>query len=998
MIQKKYIEIVNNPSNYVKNETIYCQLINEVLAESRYLFSKLTIHQRNYINNKYGFIEENCTVQNENDVALLAMFSPNLLSNNEERLVNLIERYFDIRAVMIKPLFNVIPTKNTQVDVKAPSVIVPVKSFVSEDSFKLVIEENDTNFGHVDLIWKGDVSFPPRKVNDIFTRYNTVGSSGPSKTSGSSSSYYGSSGGFYKSFGGSDGSSSSLPSSVPSTISEPYFDKKQEIERVLKNKELKPEQNQKKYFKLFRYGINKLDKPNDNNEPTLSISLFMPNSVLIKRNFSGWTQKYFQNQIKLCLVFNYYFPNGNYRNYFDYYMLKSFESLSGIDESLIITKKIDKFEYNDFEEDKGLQVSTFLQNFYDELKKYEANPFKSGLERFIFTFDLACRCYNNMGKLEFRKKTGDFFVYKFSGPFIENEGKPDEGHITDAYMGQHVRYISLKQKDYDYNETTVKKPWHLVWRDAHTNCIGYNDYLWINELNKNKQKTVYLLPNSVGYASSWHDYANCTVNDQKYKRSAIAGVVQMINPKFSEDDELYIKTIGMAFIINDDKLPLKETRPYQLYYDNKKIITDYQYGIDEYILTSLFIEDKIKKYSIYFNNKLSWEMYKFWVSYKWNKDFHYFLQTAYVFILNKLGVSKIKIIDAIREVEKLRVNNGDKALGFLLSMIPNKYQFNQTIFDYTDYIITKADTNLLIELDVDKITRDYAENDEGIIQKLKNINFQNLNFFGIKCIDNVIINSNLEWCQSGYINNSLKNNETCMPANFYSGFYDESPPSLDIGILRQPSDLKYAIEALEKNNLRLRLNISDYKLNVESPIFADAVRKNIDNGVNHIKPTLQNIILKFGEPEEAALKGLITQGEVIAGKAAGLLTELKSFGTKTHSSVLVPLIWKSLNKSGYDVPPEWFKANFEEKTKDFNKLVSELSSIPGWADYAVEVLISDVDSYDKKDNEFESPKVIAKSDAYRESYKGKDFKKYKMASYIKYLKYKNKYLKLKNHH
>ena len=750
---------------------------------------------------------------------------------------------------------------------------------------------------------------------------------------------------------------------------------------------LNPVEDQQKYFKLFRYGINKLNKPNDSDGPTLSISLFMPNSNLIKRDFSHWSIKYFQHQIKLCVVFNYYFPNGNYRNYFDYYMLNTFKSLAGDDESLILTKLIDKFDYKDFDEYSNYVVNHILQQYYNLLKTYENFPFKNGLERFIFTFDLACKCYNNNGMLEIREKTGDFFVYKFSGPFIENEGTIEEGHITDAYMGQHVRYISLKQSNYNYNGKEIKKPYHLVWRDAHTNCHAYNDYLWISEINKYKDKTIYFLPNSLGYMPSWNDKVICTINKKIYTRSAIAGVVQMINPKFSVDDELYLKTIGLPFIINKDKLPIKETR-----HSDTWGRSDYAYGIDEYVLSSLFIENKIKKHSIYFNFRGEWETYKFnYITYLSNKDYEYYYQTAGIFILNKLNIPKIKRFDVIRMVEKLRISNGsgDKALGFLLSMIPNIYHMKRTIFSYDGIYTDERD-----ELNVDEITKNYAENNPEIIEKLKNINFENLNYFGFKCTDNVIINTTLEWCQSAYIQNLAPANMYCTPANYYSGFYDETPPSLDIGILRQPSDLKYTIDALENNKLKLKLNKSDYKLYVESSTFVDAVKKNIDDGKNHIKPAIQNIILKFGNIDTDFG---ISKAEMIAGKVSQLLNSTNI--EKTQSDVWVPLIWKALNYSGYDIPPEWFKIDLgnDEYYDKFNKFVKELANIPGWADYAVEVLISDNDSsYTNTDNDFYSSKVISKSNEYKTSSVDKNFNKYKMASYIKYLKYKNKYLKLKN--
>jgi hypothetical protein len=64
----------------------------------------------------------------------------------------------------------------------------------------------------------------------------------------------------------------------------------------------------------------------------------------------------------------------------------------------------------------------------------------------------------------------------------------------------------------------------------------------------------------------------------------------------------------------------------------------------------------------------------------------------------------------------------------------------------------------------------------------------------------------------------------------------------------------------------------------------------------------------------------------------------------------------------------------------FNNLVKKLANISGWPEYAIKVLTMDEETYNLN----------------KESYKNTNFNKYKMASYLKYLKYKTKYLKLKN--
>ena len=801
----------------------------------------------------------------------------------------------------------------------------------------LVKEKDTSNFGHHNLIWEGNVSFID-------------------------------------------------------PLSEQNLDKQTVIQENLDKRTLNPVKDQQKYFQLFRYGIDQLKNPNDSDGPTLSISLFIPNENLYyNTNFLRWSRKYFQNQVKLCIVFNYYFPNGNYRNYFDYYMLNRFEALPGNYKSLILTQLITKFDYNDFEEEHGVLVNKFLKQYYDELKKYEDHPFKNGLERFIFTFDLACKCYNNNGKLEIREKTGDFFVYKFNGPFIERKVSyiySYEGHITNGYIGQFIRYISLKQINYNYNGTEIKKPSHFIWRDAHSNCIAYNDNLWIKELNKYKDdKTIYFLPHSLGYIREWHDYVKCDGDDEKdiYIRSPIAGVVQMINPKFSEDDNLYLKTIGLPFIIQVFKppqppeLPLEEARRELLVArasGNLFVHRRYKYGIDEYILSSLYIEDKIKKYSIYFNYKMESEIFNFYEEYLKHDyvlvaDYWNYLFTAQVLILNLLKiVGKTKIIDVIKMIEKLREDEDIKntALGFLLSMIPNKYHIQPIIFSYDIYKPDPDDDKpddkkfsiYTTTLELDTINNDFFDEKSKMknnfffnkksemIEKLKIINFDNFNFdtlkdFGINCKDNLIINSILDWCQHSYIKKSTPNTVYCTSANYYSGFYNEKPPSLNIGILRQPSDLIYAVNALYNNNLKLKLNKSDYKLNVKTTNLITDIKDNKDN-YNNINPQLQDAIFNFSNGAK------IVDVESIANAAFETLINqkqnsetLRNLKSKLWSS----LIWKALNYSGYDIPSEWFYIHLDDNEKyyQFNYYVKKLSKIPGWAEYALEVLIKDKDSY-----------------------------------------------------
>lgn len=806
----------------------------------------------------------------------------------------------------------------------------------SINTLKIVLIEEDSpsNFGHNELIWDGNIKFP-KEIE--------------------------------------------------------YFDKQNEIDRALKNNELKPIKNQKDIFELKRYSINKLNKPNDNNGPTLSISLFMPNSKLYnldsdgKSNFSSWTNKYFQNQLMLCIAFNIYFPNGNYRNYFDYYMLEKFRSLSGDDDCLKVTKQILHFDYIDLEDDnKSIEnqgiVNKILVQFYDELKKYEDYPFKNGLDRFIHTFDLACRTYNNYSNLEFREKTGDFFVYKFNGPFIENKGLPNEGHITDGYIGQIIRYISLKQNNYGWNEDTIKKPIHLVWRDAHTNCIAHNDHLWINELNKyaNENKEIYFLPNSPDYTMPWHDTIKCPSDNLYYKRSAIAGIVQIINSELCNNDELYLKTLGLAFIINNDTIPLSIYREKVFHYRGGRQTYKYDYGIDEYVLTSFFKNEYIKKKLIIFNKHM-WNFFiKDGVHYNY---YYYYINIATIFILkyllnnNKIKhITKIpliyKAIDELRNDEKLGTD-----IGFLLSFIPNKYQLDFYIFNSYAYLQL-----LMMDTDIDEYIQYYTDIYlEGNLSKIDRFNYitkENFKSFGLNCKNNAVNMIMMDWCQKPYTTRDYYSLYDCSSANFFSGYYNEIPPSLDIGILRQPSDFKYVIDAMEKNKLKIRLNKSDYKLNVENDKLRTSVHNVLSDGFIDVR--VQLIIFKYGD---IINDSKTTEAEDIAQKA----TELNP----KDDFILSRLIWKALNYSNYDVPPEWFSIKLykNEDYIKFNDLVKKLSNINGWAEYAINVL-----SNDNKD--LVLSQIKEKSDYYKSI--SHNYNNLKMSMYeSKYRKYKEKYLALK---
>ena len=716
----------------------------------------------------------------------------------------------------------------------------------------------------------------------------------------------------------------------------------------------------------------------------------MPNSNIYKKNYESFIEKYFSNQIRILLIFKYFFPDCNIRVYFDWYMLeKGFATLLGDDESLILTKKITEFTYNDFEETEQIKIRQYLSSFYDKIKKYETTPFKNGLERFLTYYHLASKVRNDNLEAIIDDVPGDFFVYKFTGPFIENQGADNEGHITDGYIGQQIRYISLRQTNYEWENLTIKRPKHLVWRDAHANCPSYNDYLWIKQMNdysKKGNKELYLIPTSISYDPDWHDIAKCNVDGRLYYRSAIAGIVQFVNSTDSNqfiNDDIYNRSIGVTFLLDtNNKLAVLKHR--HRGYNDKQ--TEYGYGIDEYINSAFFNMNEIKKYSIYFQHYFGNSILK---------SGNFFIKIELlllIYLIRKKIITgnNISQIEFLKKVEELRndkslANNNE--LRLLLSIYPNKYHFSTSIFSavYGNEEVTFYKKQEFIIKDLIKdIIKDI---DSNLLEYYDNLSLDNLEKLGITCKSSALASS-MEWCVRPYIN-AQESLDNCPPANYYSGFYFDKPPSLDIGILRQPSDLPYAIESLEKNKLLIPLNKSDYKINVEKDNFKNDIFKNIDDNKCHIKPALQNIILNFGiiDPEFG-----VSQCRKIATK----VSYLNPNGTSvTQSNVWNPLIWKALNYYGYDVKPECVKVELKDSDYEiFNKFVIELANLPGWAEYAANILLNDNSNYKSNDNNFDSDIVKIKTFEYTnmvneniEKYKN-DHKKYKKnANRQKYLKY-----------
>ena len=832
--------------------------------------------------------------------------------------------------------------------------------------FKVVKESHETNYGHENLIIKGNIEFPIR--NEQVTNTETIQNSNQPYVYQNSNQPYGYQNsnqpyGYQNSNQPNNYQNSNQPNNyqnsnqpyVYQNSNQPYgyqnsnqlggntiFNKQLEIN----SKTVKPVENQKDFFELYRYGINKLEKPNDDDDITFSISLFKPNSLLDAENGEGWMKRYFQNHLKQIILGNYFFPKSNYRTYLDYYMLAKFESFDGNDNRLKVTKYIDQFEHYDFEQYDNISINNLLINYYKEIKKYENYQFENGLVRILFYYDVACRSIMNNGKYQLREKTGDFFVYKFKGPFLERTG-----HISDGYIGQALRYISTIQKSYIWKFYQINRPTHLVWRDAHANSLGYNDFKWISELNKickMKKNKIFFIPSSLDYEAPWNDKALCKVNNSEVIRSAIAGIVQFTN--FTDDEnfipfDIYKQSIGMLFLLDlKDELPLKLHRSKGL--NNKQI--EYGYGIDEYVLSSMFNIDYFMENSIFFNHHWTWRILNV---YEDNN-----IYTHAEFLLLKFMVdtkiiskdTKLSKFDLIKLIEELRSDyslKDNKPLSLLLAIYPTKYFYNQTIFSlsiknqceicYRKYENNKEkfrdDNDVKSNSCTDKINS-FEEILNIVPTKLKEINeltFENLAKININCYSTAINNA-LEWCTRPYIEN---NSEllVCDPREFLSGFYYDKQPNQNIAFLRSPCDLEHVINVLEKNKFKIKLNDSSYKLREENNDFKMLTFCNHDQKGN-INNDIINKIINYDNIQK--LFSLIPP-ELYSG-----------------------LIWKALNSVGYDVPPQYF-----------NKIpindISKLTLNKGWINHTVKIL---------------TMCNHIKMDVYKQ----------------KYIKYKHKYLNLLN--
>jgi hypothetical protein len=615
---------------------------------------------------------------------------------------------------------------------------------------KLLFEKNDDNYGHKNIIYKGDIYFPPR---DEFVLHE-------------------------------------IQEKKP-------FDKNKEIDNMIRKKLHTINEND--YFEIYRYCINKCNKPNDSDGPTFSFSLFLPNNKLNKEpyEYKNWIENYYFKQIINILVINYYFPESNIVFYFDHYLLEKFKKTKYDDPNLDITNLFKTYEYNDYHKEKGKIISNFIESFSVEFKKYTNYKFNNFLEKFIFTYDLASKYYKNN---VFKNKTSDFFVYRFKEPFLENINTVNEGHITNGYLGQYTRILILRRKEYNYNGTKIKIHKHILFRDSHATLTCYEDYKVIKKVNliSKKNKELYFFPKNFDYCGTWHDHVISDVNNLYYKTSFQMGQIQIINCSLHYNDNLYLKTIGLPFILNsNNELVIKNHRPLGVHYKNyKHILKEYDYGLDEYIISSFLIEKYFHSKIIYLKRYFQQILFDFYnLFYDSQQDYYYYISISQIIILNYLKnknliSNSINYLEAFNAIEDLRNNkyHYNKIISYLLNIIPNKSNLYQCIYFFVGEKNDEFKRKFIWdqEINIKQITKKISKYNKNILKLFKNINYETIKFFNLDCEQNEDMETILLSTKYPVIK---RNFNLKFKMKHFSGYYSDNPKSLELGIFRNIEDL-----------------------------------------------------------------------------------------------------------------------------------------------------------------------------------------------------------------
>ena len=786
-------DLLKNVKEWSKNEQTTYVTNNELIRLNNIYYNKLSDSDKKIIDITFSYVSLNY----QKIPQLQTFYVEGLLWEQEfkrkkkkivRNVINLITRLYKIVKLVFNNDLSITPITNLGTEIISSSTSII-------NTINVVLEDNNENFGHKQIIWQGlDLPHRDETIKDLLN----------SKVSKLSNLY-----GSY----GSYGSSNDMFLSKKDYNNSYNIEKRNKtIKDSYESGQLKPTDDS--LFKLSRIGIDNLKFPISTDNPVLSVSIFKTN---LNENISSeWANKYLMPGLAQLISYNNYIPNGGIIVYIDYYTLENFKLFSP--EKLVIDSLVKNYPSIYYEEsDKNNDVNKSLERF-DTFIKTQNPIFANAYEKFIYYYYFASKIYNSTDTDEQIKnnKAADLFVYHFGGNFTEINKFGKQCHITNGYIGQLVRYICLRQQNYTYNGITINRNKHYIWRDAHANQTAINDAEMIKKFNlsskNSNQKKYNLIPKNYMYIAPWHAYTKCPANESNfYIRSAIGGHIQMTNfttdSKWNDDLD-YLQLLGIAFVIdNDENIPLKLNRPFFLY--GTEIKSDYDYGIEEYLFVNLFVLDIFIKYNIYFNEKFDFE-----VNFNNNDNNDNYekkvLLLLYIYIKDKLP-ENFYMKDTIMEIESLRNNppaniNTHKWLSYLLAIYPTKYFirsaiFSQSIYDrnnYNDifkYQYKKSDIDAKIEL--------YSE----LIYKT-NINdytWELLNEINLNC-NTPIITSGIEWCTNPY----LKNKNDCPKDEFFSGFYNEKKENIKYGIFKNPVELQNVLTYIDIN-ITFGKNIPLYK-------------------------------------------------------------------------------------------------------------------------------------------------------------------------------------------
>jgi len=671
-------------------------------------------------------------------------------------------------------------------------------------------------------------------------------------------------------------------------------DKFNKQKNILENQpfEYLNDDEQDKIFEVNKYEINNFKYIINLDEPTLCLSLFSPDINKMKNNpinnpkIIEFFNKLIYTQIKLLLSFRFYFPSSNIILYLDQNLINFFEIVDNEIQSYLsyLLNRIFRSKLFYLFKNINTELNNFIQLVFKKLKEYKYYNFDNFLNKYLFFINFICSMKND--SLQISDSVSELFLNNYSIIYGYNFIKLNNIEYTE-YVGQLIRYLPLTIKQNRYK--------HLIWRDPHHVIIRQTEFEWIrsfNNLGKTNNAEIYLLPITYDYCRPWHDIIKSEIDNKYYQYSIIAGtMIQMCN--FTNSDSFldkinYIQTIGLPFLLDkNNELIL---------YKNCPLL--YNYGLDEYILSSFLSIKSIKNKSIYTKNvnidnilNITLEYYNE-ISISYMILFLYLYDNHSLLIYTDNFIKKTTLINFINSIEILRkclfsINTKyfNKIL-ILLSIVPTIYNIHEiNAEDYNNELINGGerviDVDLMVEnilnifnelydikIDINNLYKLYSS--KKILSKL-NINWAT-----------TIINTSLEWNTYPYFKN-IKNKNY----NFYAGLYLPGTYifklPFNISILRSPADLKHSYFVLKKFKT---LENTEYKL------------QNIEL-TNTIKNKLNNNIF------ENINKGIIKK-EIISKILDINISEIKQ---KTYSKI----IWRILLYNNYNIPIEFVR--FRKKFK-----------------------------------------------------------------------------------